>query len=355
MNDTGHRPPPPPPAWEPHYSEPPGTEPSLAQRLKKLFAPIGVALLVALKFAAKLKYVAIPLVKFFPILLKTGGTMLLSIGAYAMMWGWMFALGFVLLLFVHECGHLLVARFFGLRVGAPVFIPFMGALIALKEAPKDAWMEAWVGIGGPLLGSAGALVCEGLYQLTGNPLFRGLAFSGFFLNLFNLAPIGYLDGGRIVTALSPWLWLAGAAVMVGLLVLHPNFIVGLILILSLPRLWFLFRKKSDEERRYFEVSPGRRLAMAGLYFGLIAVLVMGMKLTHLVPASQAERPVQSRWNTSGSSRVAGVLSGRVSISGAIESHQRRTTGKAGNWAAVLASESFWTANSVRVSRSRKME
>jgi Zn-dependent protease len=162
----------------------------------------------------------------------------------------------------------------------------MGALIALKDAPKDAWMEAWVGIGGPLLGSAGALVCEGLYELTGNPLFRGLAFSGFFLNLFNLAPIGYLDGGRIVTALSPWLWLAGAALMVGLLVLHPNFLVGLILVLSLPRLWFLFRKKSDEERRYFEVSPGRRVVMAGMYFGLIVALLLGMALTHIVPASQ---------------------------------------------------------------------
>ncbi|HWW00332.1 MAG TPA: site-2 protease family protein [Candidatus Acidoferrum sp.] len=286
MNDTGHEPPPAPPAFEPHYSEPPGTEPTLGQRLKKLFAPIGVALLVIVKFAAKLKFLVVPLVKFFPILLKTGGTMLLSIGAYALAWGWMFALGFVLLIFVHECGHLLVARFFGLKVGAPVFIPFMGALIALKDAPKDAWMEAWVGIGGPLLGTAGALVCEGLFVLTGNPLFRALAFTGFFLNLFNLAPIGFLDGGRIVTALSPWLWLVGAAVMSVLLVVHPNFLVGLILVLSLPRLWFLFRKKTDEERRYFEVTPGRRLVMAGMYFGLIGALLLGMALTHIVPASQ---------------------------------------------------------------------
>jgi Zn-dependent protease len=285
MNDTGQEPPP-QPTWEPHYSAPPGTEPSLGQRLKKFFAPIGVALLVAVKFAGKLKFVAVPLVKFLPILLKTGGTMLLSIGAYALAWGWMFALGFVLLIFVHECGHLLVARCFGLNVGAPVFIPFMGAVIALKDAPKDAWMEAWVGIGGPLLGSAGALVCEGLHMLTGNPLFRGLAFTGFFLNLFNLAPIGFLDGGRIVTALSPWLWLAGAAVMLALLWLHPNFLVGLILLLSLPRLWFLFRKKSEEERRYFEVTPARRLAMAGMYFGLIAFLLLGMALTHIAPASQ---------------------------------------------------------------------
>ena len=288
MNDSAQDPPQPsqPPPLEPHYSEPPGSEPSLGQTLKKLLAPIGVALMLVFKFAAKLKFLILPLVKFLPILLKTGGTMLLSIGAYAMAWGWMFALGFVLLIFVHECGHLLVARFFGLKVGAPVFIPFMGALIALKEAPKDAWMEAWVGIGGPLLGTVGAVVCEVLFVLTGNPLFRGLAYTGLFLNLFNLAPIGFLDGGRIVTALSPWLWLVGAAVMLVLLVLHPNFLVGLILVLSLPRLWSLFRKKSDEERRYFEVTPGRRLVMAGMYFGLIVFLLLGMAVTHIVPASQ---------------------------------------------------------------------
>ena len=288
MNDSGHEPSPSsdPPSLEPHYSEPPGTEPSLMQKLKKLLAPIVVALVLAVKFAAKLKFIVIPLVKFFPILLKTGGTMLLSIWAYALAWGWMFAVGFVLLIFVHECGHLLVARLFGLKVGAPVFIPFMGAVIALKDAPKDAWMEAWVGIGGPLLGAAGAMVCEILFALTGNPLFRALAYSGFFLNLFNLAPIGFLDGGRVVTALSPWLWLVGAAVMAALLVLHPNFIVGLILLVSLPRLWSLFRKKSDEQRRYFEVTPGRRLVMAGMYFGLIAFLLVGMALTHIVPTTQ---------------------------------------------------------------------
>jgi Zn-dependent protease len=275
-----------PPTLEPHYSDPPGSEPRLGQRLKKLLAPIGIAVLLVLKFGAKLKFLVIPLVKFFPLLLKTGGTMLFSMWAYALAWGWMYAVGFVLLIFVHECGHLLVARFFGLKVGAPVFIPFMGALIALKDAPKDAWMEAWVGIGGPLLGAAGAVLCEVLFVVSGNPLFRALAFSGFFLNLFNLAPIGFLDGGRIVTALSPWLWLVGAAVMVALLVLHPNFLVGLILLVSLPRLWFLFRKKSDAQRRYFEVTPGRRLAMAGMYFGLIVFLLLGMALTHIAPTSE---------------------------------------------------------------------
>jgi Zn-dependent protease len=88
-----------------------------------------------------------------------------------------------LLLFVHECGHLLAAKRFGLKVSAPMFIPFLGAVILLKESPRNAWVESVVGIGGPLLGSLGALICEGLYQATGNLMFRGLAYSGFFLNL----------------------------------------------------------------------------------------------------------------------------------------------------------------------------
>ncbi len=266
---------------EPRYSEPPGSDPTFFQRLKKLFAPIGIALVLLVKFGAKLKFLVIPFLKFFPLLLKTGGTMVLSIGAYALAWGWLFAVGFVLLLFIHECGHLIVARTFGLNVGAPVFIPFMGAVIALKDSPKDAWMEAWVGIGGPLLGTVGAVLCEGLFLITGNELFRALAYTGFLLNLFNLAPLGFLDGGRIVTALSPWLWIVGAAVLVGMLVTEPNFIVALILIFSVPRLVSLFRKKTDEERRYYEVSPGRRLIMAGLYFGLIAFLLAGMASKHV--------------------------------------------------------------------------
>ena len=183
-------------------------------RLKKAFVPLGILGVLLVKFKALL----IPALKFFPVLLKTGGTMLLTIWVYAQTWGWWYALGFVLLIFVHECGHLLAARRIGLKVGAPVFIPFMGALIALKEAPPNAWIEAQVGIGGPLLGTAGAAACDGLYLATGNPLFRALAFSGFFLNLFNLAPIGFLDGGRIVTALSPWLWLVGLGVVSALLV-----------------------------------------------------------------------------------------------------------------------------------------
>src|SRR5881296_267403 len=132
-------------------------------RVKKALGPLTVVGVVIAKFFAKLKFVLLPLLKFLPVLLKSGGTMLLMVWVYTRLWGWQFALGFVLLLLVHETGHLLVAKKFGLKVGAPVFIPFMGAFIALKEAPRNAWIEAQVGIGGPLLGTAGAAVCDGLY------------------------------------------------------------------------------------------------------------------------------------------------------------------------------------------------
>ena len=121
----------------------------------------------------------------------------------------------------------------------------------------------------------------GIYYLTGNPLFLALAYTGFFLNLFNLAPISPLDGGRIVTALSPWLWLVGFIILIFLTIFRFNFILLIILVVSLPRLFSLFRKKSEAELRYFEVTPAQRLIMALMYFGLILFLVLGIEFTHV--------------------------------------------------------------------------
>jgi Zn-dependent protease len=258
--------------------------------VKKAVGPL--AALVAL--FAKFKGFLLVGLKYLPLILKTGGTMILSIGAYALFWGWRFAVGFVLLIFIHECGHLLVAKKLGLKVGAPMFIPFIGALIALKEMPRNAWNEALVGIGGPLLGTVGAAFCFGIYYTTGNPLFGALAYTGFFLNLFNLAPIGFLDGGRIVTALSPWLWLVGAVIVGLMLFWHFNVILLLILIMSLPRLFSLFRKRSAEEARYFEVTPAQRLIMGAMYFGLIAALVVGMLISQVrVEPENTRQPGES--------------------------------------------------------------
>ena len=267
----------------------PPKPPTAWPRCTKALGPLGVVLVI---IVTKGKTMALLALKFGAPILKTGGTMILSIGAYAMLWGWKYAVGFVLLIFVHELGHVIVARQAGLKVGAPMFIPFMGAFIALKDAPKNAWIEACVGIGGPLLGIGGPLLgtlaaalCEVWFRITGNPLYRALAYSGFFLNLFNMIPVGFLDGGRIATALSPWLWIAGLAVLVAMIVAQPNFLLILILIMSLPRVWSLFRPKTDEEARYFEVTPEQRGTMAVLYFGLLVILVLRMRMTHIEPGA----------------------------------------------------------------------
>jgi Zn-dependent protease len=251
---------------------------TLWKRTKKTLGPLAAAGVIVAKFFAKLKFLALPALKFLPLVLKSGGTMLLMIWVYTAMWGWRFGVGFVLLLLVHECGHLVVAKKFGLKVGAPVFIPFMGAFIALKEAPRNAWMEACVGIGGPMLGSLGALLCNSLGEIFSLPIFIALAWFGYFLNLFNLTPVGMLDGGRIATALSRWLWLPGFALLLWFGWKFPNFIVWLMVFLSLPRVISLFRKRSEEERRYFEVTTAQRWIMSFLYFGLIVALLLAMQL-----------------------------------------------------------------------------
>ena len=244
-------------------------------RIKRMFTSLVVMVMAGLKFA--------------PLLLKTGGTMFISIFLYAQVWGWRYAVGFVLLLFVHETGHLLAARLMGIRVGLPVFIPFMGAVIALKEAPRNAWVEAVVGIGGPILGSAGALAVWGWYLHTGNMLFLALAYVGFFLNLFNLIPIVPLDGGRIVSAISPWLWLIGLALLVPVLFYFANVFVLIIFVLLLreayPRVRALFRARTETEERYFECTRAQRWTISILYFVLLAGL--GALTTHTHSILQA--------------------------------------------------------------------
>jgi Zn-dependent protease len=239
---------------------------SLFGKIKKALGPVGVVGVIILKFIGKIKFIL-------PILLKTGGSMVLMVGVYATIWGWKWALGFVVLLLLHECGHLIVAKWFGLAVSAPMFIPFMGAFIALKEA--------CVGIGGPILGSLAAAACHALGLTLNYPLLIALAWSAYFLNLFNLTPVGMLDGGRIVTALSPWLWLPGFAALGWLAWTHPNFIVWILLFASLPRIISLFRRRTEEEQRYYEVPPAQRWSMAIMYFGLIGTLVLGMHVSHL--------------------------------------------------------------------------
>jgi Zn-dependent protease len=240
-------------------------------------AAVGVLLF---KFAAKLKglLLLLPKLKLF----TTSASMLVSIGAYSLIWGWKFAVGFVLLLLVHELGHVIQLRREGIPASAPMFIPFLGALVAMKEMPKDAAAEARVGLAGPVLGSLASLVPLAIYALTGEELFKALAFVGFFLNLFNLLPVLPLDGGRAMAALSPWMWLVGYGLLIAATFAFPNPIMILILLFGGLETWRRWQqRKSPESREFHRVRPGTRAMIAVVYLGLAAALAVGMDATFL--------------------------------------------------------------------------
>jgi Zn-dependent protease len=152
----------------------------------------------------------------------------------------------------------------------------------MKELPKDAAAEARVGLAGPVLGTLGCLVPVALWLATGNELFQALAFTGFFLNLFNLLPVLPLDGGRAVAALSSWMWVAGFAALVVLAFVFPNPVMILILLLGGFETYRRFkRRKSPEAREYHRVRPRTRAVIAAVYLGLAALLVAGMDATFL--------------------------------------------------------------------------
>ncbi len=257
-------------------------------KLESRLGGLGVLLVLLFKFKgiillvlAKAKFLLIPL-KYLKVgqVFTTMGSMLVSVAVDAMLWGWWFAAGFVALLFVHEMGHVVALRAKGIKASAPIFIPFMGAVIGLKEMPHDAKSEAEVGIAGPLLGTLGAFVCLQIGHLTGMQLLVRLAYVGFFLNLFNLLPVLPLDGGRVMAAISPKVWLAGMVLAVLLFIWSHSPIFLILVVMSVGRMWHTIRSK-PEDLDYYNVPREVRIRMTLLYFGLAAYLgVMLMQLRH---------------------------------------------------------------------------
>ena len=247
---------------------------------KRLGGPLIAAGALALKFGTKLKVllVALPKLKLF----TSSASMLVSIAAYALIFGWPFAVGFVLLLLVHEMGHVIQLRREGVEASAPMFIPFLGAFIAAKSMGDDAAAEARVGLAGPVLGSLATLVPLGIWLATGSEFWQALAFVGFFLNLFNLLPVLPLDGGRAMAALSPWVWIAGFAALVVLTVFFPNPIMLLILLFGGIESWRRFKNRKDPEaQEYHNIPVSTRVLVAVVYLGLAAALGVAVYETHL--------------------------------------------------------------------------
>ncbi len=249
-------------------------------RLQTLLGPVGALLIfIATKFKFVLALVKVPA-------LATGFTALISIGAYALLFPWQFAVGFVVLIFIHEMGHVLVLKRYGVAATAPIFIPFMGALIGMKQLPKNALMEAWVGLGGPIIGTLGALGALGIYAATDSTLFLALAYIGILLNLFNLLPVLPLDGGRAVGAISRWVWVVGYAALAVLVFLRPSPILFLILLFGASEVWNVIRGRGQKE--YYVVAPRDRILVASVYFGLAISLAVIMH--ELQPLMEANRP-----------------------------------------------------------------
>ncbi|HEY2927799.1 site-2 protease family protein [Piscinibacter sp.] len=208
-------------------------------------------------------------------LLTTGGSMLVSVVVYAFVWGWRYAAGFVALMFVHEMGHYLAARQRGLPVGAPTFIPFVGAWIELKQMPHNAETEAYVGMAGPLLGTVGALACYVVAREQQADWLLAVAYSGFFLNLFNLIPLSPLDGGRITQVISPWLWLAGVPVLLAMLVWRPSPLLVLVAILAASQLWTAWRQRNEPATHAYRLtSMPTRVSYAACYVALLGFLAI---------------------------------------------------------------------------------
>jgi len=241
-------------------------------------AGIGVVLLALL---AKLKTVLFFLAQFKWLLFLgkfalTGGSLLLSIWAWALYFGWPFAAGFIALIFVHEMGHVIALRARGIKSGWPVFIPFMGAFVNMHEMPRDSKTEAEVGIAGPLFGALGGFAAYLVGTHTNNQFWYALASLTFVVNLFNLIPVVPLDGGRVVAALSPKIWVVGIALLVGVFLLRPGpgmLFAGLLIVLTIPRIVAAFKRGAAADP-YYQIAPKDRALIAVEYFALAGFLAV---------------------------------------------------------------------------------
>jgi Zn-dependent protease len=260
--------------------DPPSAEELERERRQSLLKKLGGALIPLGLLASKAKLLFLAAIKVKAV--ATLGTMFVSIVAYALAFGWPFAVGFVLLLFIHEMGHVIQLRREGVEASAPIFIPFVGAVISAKSLGKDAAAEARVGLAGPVLGTAATLVPLAIWLATGSDLWRALAYIGFFINLINLMPVP-LDGGRAMAVLGPLIWLAGLLIAVAATIVFLGpFMLLFVLALGGPELYHRFKNRHSEESRAFHAVPARtKVGVATAYLSLTVLLIIGVAETYV--------------------------------------------------------------------------
>ncbi|MDQ2680064.1 MAG: site-2 protease family protein [Candidatus Eremiobacteraeota bacterium] len=275
---------------EGEYLAPESSKPDGAVKKPGATKTAGGLLAAALILLAKFKGILLLLLNFKWVLIgfklfAFAGTFLLSIWFYALFWGWKFALVFVVLIAVHEFGHYFTMRFFGVPGSLPFFIPGLGALVNMRGRPASAFHESLIAFAGPFIGTLGSAVCAYIGFATNQPFWIAAAYLGFFLNLFNMAPVMPLDGGRIVGSISPRIWVAGLVLfVVAIFAFHIyNPLIWLLILVSLPQVWAAW--KGTLNPAYYGISIAQKSIIAVLYFALAAGLLAGMLATH-VPIPQ---------------------------------------------------------------------
>ena len=200
-----------------------------------------------------------------------GGSMLLTIVAYATKWPLGLVVGFVVITLIHEIGHAIVIRAKGLRAGVMVFIPFIGGAVTLRDQPRSAYDDAQIGLAGPIAGTLASLVALQLFKWTGHPAWLFIAFAGFVINLLNLLPLGMLDGGRISAAITKWMWVFGGGFLVYKTWKQPNPLMIAILVLAAFQVYASIRREKDEQA-FYDITLTQRAAVAFAYFLLVVFL-----------------------------------------------------------------------------------
>jgi Zn-dependent protease len=200
-----------------------------------------------------------------------GGSMLVTIVAYAAKWPLDLVVGFVVITLIHEIGHAVVIRAKGLRAGVMVFIPFIGGAVTLRDQPRSAYDDAQIGLAGPIAGTFASLVALQLFKWTDHPVWLLIAFAGFVINLINLVPIGVLDGGRISAAITKWMWVFGGGFLVYKVWKQPNPLMIAILILAAFQVYASIRREK-EEKAFYDITLTQRAAVAFAYFLLVVFL-----------------------------------------------------------------------------------
>ena len=271
----------PPVAPAPVVSPPPDQAFGTPRRswIREKLGAVGAGL-VALIAKFKAILLLLPKIK----ILATAGSALVSVAAYSLLWGWQFAVGFVVLIFIHEMGHVVALRRHGIKASAPMFVPFMGAVIWARSLGDDALTEARVGLAGPYFGAAAAAVVAIIGLATHSGLLEALGYIGFLLNLFNLLPVVPLDGGRAMAAMAPWMWFVGFGALVTLEFITPNPILLIICVVAgydLYHRWQKRRSPTAAQTAYYRVSPRNRIIVGAAYLGLIALLAVGMHFTYI--------------------------------------------------------------------------